>query len=230
LSSALASISPVGSTAVAPTLADVVNNHVLSQVQVEASLNALSELWDEIFDVFANEIAHVIDAKLEDALTKLNTDCERAAARLMHSSSTGQKRKLPNGVSLFSVNDPREGMADASSSLDTEDRERKRRRVSDVTGTELSLEDILNTIKVKMDKQTRSLETLNRENMQARLGLGSVSLHADVGVVLGTQLRATLHNQAPSTSGQSPHAPSILQRLSAEPNSTSHVPARSPGT
>ncbi|KAF8212258.1 hypothetical protein K438DRAFT_2010513 [Mycena galopus ATCC 62051] len=92
ISSALSKISASAATSVAPTLADIMLKHEQSKHRVEESYKALGGVWEQVFDVFVTEVAHVIDAGLQNAITTLKKESKHAVKEI------AEKRGPEHGV------------------------------------------------------------------------------------------------------------------------------------
>ncbi|KAJ7063283.1 hypothetical protein C8F01DRAFT_1132348 [Mycena amicta] len=145
ISSALSRISQAAATSVAPTLADIMLRHEQCKHRVDENFKALGGLWDEVFDVFCNEIARVLDSKLQDALGALENAGKRAWGEV-HDERTPERSS----------------------------HESKRRRISGSSvspsaGQDEEVEQILAQMKMKIDEQAYSLQVLTKENTEVRL-------------------------------------------------------------
>lgn len=188
ISSTLASISSVAAAAVSPTLENITRNLSQNESQVEDSLKALAQLWEEVFGVLATEIANVINVKLEAAIMKVNTECENALNRITALSSHKRKASIEVSESMSgSVNGWRKQESsnkndDFGSASDVDKRYSKRRRLLSTPSPNESIDqscgdfdvdsglnDIFQKIKTKMGKQAHSLALLNKENAQVCL-------------------------------------------------------------
>ncbi|KAF7338314.1 C3H1-type domain-containing protein [Mycena venus] len=176
ISSALSKISTSAATSVAPTLADIMLKHEQSKHRVEESYKALGGVWEQVFDVFVTEVVHVIDSRLQNAMTTLKNESERAvkeiaesAAGSLKSSTAGdsvvpydRKRARTRGPAEKENEDSRPGrgasrdrdhkrrrFASRSPSPDLHDR-RSSRHVGDS-----SIEGILTQMKMKIDLLTK---------------------------------------------------------------------------
>ncbi|KAJ6502570.1 hypothetical protein C8R45DRAFT_977025 [Mycena sanguinolenta] len=184
ISSALSKISASAATSVAPTLADIMLKHEQSKHRVEENFKALGGVWEQVFDVFVTEIAHVIDSGLQNAITVLKKETNTAIKEIAEYAAvslknyTGEsavpydrKRARPRGPAEKENEEARSGrgasrdrdhkrrrFASRSSSPDAHDRR------SSKHGGDASIEDILTQMKMKIDQQAASLHSLQKEN------------------------------------------------------------------
>ncbi|KAJ7097948.1 hypothetical protein B0H15DRAFT_823519 [Mycena belliarum] len=185
ISSALSKISSSAATSVAPTLADIMLKHEQSKHRAEESLKALGGAWEQVFDVFVTEIAHVIDARLQDAMTKLKTEGESTIIEIMAnapgprttngSASYDRKRARTRGPAEKENEESRSGRGASR------DRDHKRRRLASRSSSpashersgrpndDTSIEEILTQMKHKIDQQARSLQQLTKENSEVKI-------------------------------------------------------------
>ncbi|KAJ7709928.1 hypothetical protein B0H17DRAFT_1029833 [Mycena rosella] len=220
ISSALSKISTSAATSVAPTLADIMLKHEQCKHRAAESFKALGGVWEQVFDVFVSEVAHVIDARLQDAITTLKAEGEHAVKEIAGGAvgslkqttasdyvvSYDRKRARTRGPAEKENEESRSGrgpsrdrdhkrrrFASRSSSPDSHDRRSSRHNVDS------SIEDILTQMKHKIDQQAHSLQQLTKENSE-------VSFESIPGVEQLTrspyhQLKTTLkQTTVPSTS------------------------------
>ncbi|KAJ7343506.1 hypothetical protein DFH08DRAFT_229085 [Mycena albidolilacea] len=197
ISSALSKISASAATSVAPTLADIMLKHEHSKHRVEESYKALGGVWEQVFDVFVTEVAHVIDSGLQDAITTLKKESKYAIKEIADSAagslkSSGEivpfdrKRARTRGPAEKENEESRSGrgtsrdrdhkrrrFASRSSSPDAHDR-----RSSRHGGDSSSIEDILTQMKMKIDQQAHSLQALAKENSELKTTLKQTTVPA----------------------------------------------------
>ncbi|KAF7304865.1 C3H1-type domain-containing protein [Mycena kentingensis (nom. inval.)] len=113
ISSALSRISQAAATSVAPTLADIMLRHEQCKHRVDENFKALGGLWEEVFDVFVNEVVRVIDGKLENALVALKAEGETQALQLAATPSTGKRTREEDGVERSPLDKKRRRMGAA---------------------------------------------------------------------------------------------------------------------
>ncbi|KIM87051.1 hypothetical protein PILCRDRAFT_4280 [Piloderma croceum F 1598] len=195
LSSTLSEISTSAAKAVAPTLAGVIASRAKCKERVDNGLKTLGYLWEDIFDVFVQSVVGTIDGRLQDALISLKREGENAVSKVLASGSRSLKRKVGVSDSLSPYGQGRRGQSDTlkeathTSSEDYDDSEEvgdskshKRRRLAsmslvshqDEEEVRLKIEDVdasvlamLEDMKMKMDRQAKTVETLTQENNKA---------------------------------------------------------------
>ncbi|KAJ6596870.1 hypothetical protein DFH09DRAFT_1132962 [Mycena vulgaris] len=190
ISSALSKISPSAAHSVAPTLADIMLKHEQCKHRAEESFRALGGVWEQVFDVFVTEVAQVIDARLQDAMTTLKAEGEYAAKEIIASAagplkhsaasdsvvSHDRKRARTRGPAEKENEESRSGRGASR------DRDHKRRRFASRSSSpddrrsgrhnvDSSIEDILTQMKHKIDQQARSLQMLTKENSDLKTTL-----------------------------------------------------------
>ncbi|KAK7014881.1 C3H1-type domain-containing protein [Favolaschia claudopus] len=190
ISTALSKISASAANSVAPTLADIMLKHEQSKHRVEQSYKALGGVWEQVFDIFVKEIVQVIDCGLQNAITTIQRESDRAvkdvaeaAAGSVQVSTAGQgpldrKRARTRGPTEKENEDSRSGRGASrdrdhkrrrfesrSSSPDTRDRRSSRH------GGDFGVEDILTQMKMKIDQQAHSLQILAKENNELKTTL-----------------------------------------------------------
>ncbi|KAF7363425.1 C3H1-type domain-containing protein [Mycena sanguinolenta] len=184
ISSALSKISASAATSVAPTLADIMLKHEQSKHRVEESFKALGGVWEQVFDVFVTEVAHVIDSGLQNAITVLKKETNAAIKEIAEcaagplKNNTGEsmipydrKRARTRGPTEKENEESRPGRGASR------DRDHKRRRFASRSSSpdphdrrgskhngDASIEDILTQMKMKIDQQAASLHSLQKEN------------------------------------------------------------------
>lgn len=178
---------------VAPTLADITSHRALCKERVEKDLVDLELLWEEIFDVFVQGITPVLDKGVQDALSTLKTEGERASLKWVKEmdGSRQMKRKVtgtaptsssgsldPGSVSSqgYGENTPchKRRRLLVSSSFDDRADSESELKVDDKEDTFLSM---LQEMKSQIDSQAQNLKFLTEENSQVCF-LGSRSLSA----------------------------------------------------
>ncbi|KAJ7449787.1 hypothetical protein FB451DRAFT_1286545 [Mycena latifolia] len=189
ISSALSKISASAATSVAPTLADIMLKHEQCKHRAEESFRTLGGVWEQVFDVFVTEVAHVIDAKLQDAMTTLKREGEHAVKEIVTSaaaSRTASDSVFPYDRKRARTRGPTEKENEESRTgrPASQDRDHKRRRFASRSSSpdshdrrsgrhnaDSSIEDILTQMKHKIDQQARSLQQLTKENSELKTTL-----------------------------------------------------------
>ncbi|KAJ7273692.1 hypothetical protein B0H12DRAFT_1090642 [Mycena haematopus] len=163
ISSTLSKISASAATSVAPTLADIMLKQEQSKHRVEENYKALGGVWEQVFDVFVTEVAHVIDSGLQNAITTLKKETKYAIKevpeRRARTRGPGEKENEESRSRRGASRDrdhKRRRLASRSSSPDAHDQRRH--------GVDASIEDILTQMKMKIDQQAASLHSLQKEN------------------------------------------------------------------
>jgi hypothetical protein len=193
LSSTLSEISTSAAKAVAPTLAGVIASRAKCKERVENNLKTLGYLWEDIFDVFVQGVVGTIDSRLQDALISLKRERENAVSKVLASGSHSLKRKAgvsdslsPDGRGRLGQSDTLKEAAHTSSGGYDEgvgdSQSHKRRRLASISleshqdeeEVMLKIEDVdasvlamLEDMKMKMDRQAKTVETLTQENNKA---------------------------------------------------------------
>ncbi|KAJ7109354.1 hypothetical protein C8R44DRAFT_802299 [Mycena epipterygia] len=175
ISSALSKISASAATSVAPTLADIMLKHEQCKYRVEESFKALGGVWEQVFDVFVTEVVHVIDARLQDAMTTLKKEGEHAAKEIIANTAGSLKHSAASdSVVLYDKKRARtrgpaekENEETRSGRGASRDRDHKRRRFASRSSSpdsqdwrtgrqnDPSIEDILEKMKMKIDHLTK---------------------------------------------------------------------------
>jgi len=192
LSSTLSEISTSAAKAVAPTLAGVIASRAKCKERVVNDLKTLGYLWEDIFDVFVQGVVGSIDSRLQDALISLKREGENAVSKVLASGSP-LKRKAgvsdslsPDGRGRLGQSDTLKEAAHTSSGGYDEgvgdSQSHKRRRLASISleshqdeeEVMLKIEDVdasvlamLEDMKMKMDRQAKTVETLTQENNKA---------------------------------------------------------------
>ncbi|KAJ7685179.1 hypothetical protein DFH06DRAFT_1157713 [Mycena polygramma] len=192
ISTALSKISASAATSVAPTLADIMLRHEQCKHRVEESFKALGGVWEQVFDVFVTEVAHVIDSGLQNAITTLRKESEHVVKEIAENAAGSPKHNatadslLPYDRKRSRIRGPAEKENEESRSGRgaSRDRDHKRRRFASRSpspephdrrsarhGGDSSIEDILTQMKMKIDQQAHSLQILTKENSHVRFAL-----------------------------------------------------------
>ncbi|KAG5654538.1 hypothetical protein H0H81_001179 [Sphagnurus paluster] len=198
LSSTLAKVSPSAAAGVMPTLAEILLRHAQGKQRAEENLNAISGVWNQVFDLFVTEISRAIDAKLEEAIEKIRQQTElylvHRYAPLQISAPPRRTNDhdafSPKPVANFSQDDTRRSETSnfygkARGADDSRDfqHEQKRRRFSSVSPIpevkpqrsslklDSSMHEILTQMKTKIDAQAQSLQKLTKENTALKASL-----------------------------------------------------------
>lgn len=185
LSSKLSQVSHGGEKPVTPALAAVISNHGKCKEQIGQHIQELETLWASLFASLENEITKVIDNRMKAAVATLHREKEK----ILHSISN--QRLLPRTVidpgtrtrSAGETMTRKDGRAealmmdhDAESTIiipGPEDPPAFKRRRTEVEfgvrqeDMDLGLKELLQAMKVQMDKQTEAIERFTRENQHA---------------------------------------------------------------
>ncbi|KAF9053654.1 hypothetical protein BDZ89DRAFT_1125384 [Hymenopellis radicata] len=161
ISATLSKVSNSAAAAVAPNLAEILLNHAHIKNSLDQDLNAIGQIWQEIFLAVTKEVGSVINVSLQQAIVTLDARVETAVnaavSRIpgLPRSTAGKQDNVLN-VSKR----PREN--DEDSVVD------KRRRLDTKKRSLTSTEDILQEMKLKLDQQMASIHTLTKENNELK--------------------------------------------------------------
>ncbi|KAJ7452447.1 hypothetical protein B0H11DRAFT_292344 [Mycena galericulata] len=196
ISSALSKISSASAASVAPTLADIMLKHEQCKHRVEESFRALGGVWEQVFDVFVTEVVHVIDARLQNAITAIKNEGEHAVKDVM-ANTAGSLKHSPASDSVLPLDRKRartrgpaekENEDSRSGGEVSRDRDHKRRRFASRSSSpdshdrrstrhgESGIEDILMKMKMKIDQQAESLQILAKENNELKTTLKQTTI------------------------------------------------------
>ncbi|KAH7930796.1 hypothetical protein BV22DRAFT_34661 [Leucogyrophana mollusca] len=210
LSSQLSETAPSAAKAIAPALLAVTVSHSQCKERVDLDVKELDSLWGELFSVFADGIAKVVETSLQGALEALHQERDLISAQLS-AQSISLKRKANDAATDMGMMDEtfasklatkEEELSYAgtdSASVHTgqdlpDSSERKRRRlIAYPNGTtepkqnalDSSIKEMFEGLTSQMAEQTRALKMLAQENRQLKYE------HIGRG------------NQCPSSSGRS---------------------------
>lgn len=192
LSSELSRAVPDAAMAVTPALATVITGHTRTRERLENHMEELETLWKALFSMLEGDISKAIDSRLEQAMTLLGNERDSAlrvitrSQRLVgdrpHDGITGP-RQWTDGWretatdrtttlserSTISVN----GGPTINASPEETRHQAGSTSLSLVPTQEadlgMSLRVVLEDMKLQMDRQTRAIELLAKENLQVRL-------------------------------------------------------------
>lgn len=189
LSSELSRAVPDAAMAVTPALATVITGHTRTRERLENHVEELETLWKTLFSVLESDISKVIDSRLEQAITLLDkerdsalrviTRSQRRVGERLHDGTTGP-RQWPDGcretatdrTTTLSERSPI--VVNSGSAINASPEERRHHggstslslvptREGDLGTT---LRSVLEDMKTQMDRQTRAIELLAKENLQ----------------------------------------------------------------
>lgn len=189
ISSSLSRINATAASAVAPTMADILLKHAQYKQRIDDDCRALGNVWEQVIESFMTEIIHIVEAKIEDALLPLRNGAVQAARHIIGVSNGDLKRTLGENA-LASLAEEFETADKENKDRRSEherdpSRDHKRRRVgasnpstpaqqgvrsrTESSGDQNSnIGDILSQMKLKIDQQAQSLQTLAKENNEVR--------------------------------------------------------------
>ncbi|KAH7889714.1 hypothetical protein F5I97DRAFT_577375 [Phlebopus sp. FC_14] len=192
LSSDLSNAAPTTAMAVIPALASVITSHAKCKDGVEQRIRELDSLWSSLFSALEDDISKLISSRLHDAIATLHKKRDDICQSLAHTAPLKRKPDEPRSEMQSShepsswknsAADGRKTYSERSAvSVDTDSvlhgsPGQKRRRISslsvpmakpahEVIGTDLK--EILAAMRLQMDKQTRAIEHLAKENHKPR--------------------------------------------------------------
>lgn len=167
--------------------------HAQCKQRLDLDLQTLKGISEQIFDVLVAEVVGTMDRGLQNALDKIKLEGERLVQQSRQISVVPPKRKHKVEQTLSEHDDRRRERYAESEKQNTrsghgheDSRDLKRRRLSPVNrssspeqhqdprlelhpGMPSSLDDILNQMKLKIEQQTYSLESLTKENHEVTI-------------------------------------------------------------
>lgn len=168
ISATLSKVSNSAAASVAPNLAEILLNHAQTQSRLDQGLNAIGQVWGEVFGRVGKEITAAIDGSLESAKAALQIEAERAVQSSLlrnrasdeheRSSSTQIKRQREREREHY------------------EDRYDKRRKPNDWVGdvrdmaapTPSTTDVALEKLQHMLNEQLTSIQLLTKENKEVR--------------------------------------------------------------
>lgn len=158
LSSTLAKVSTSAAASVAPALANIVQNRALYEAHVEEELNALSHIWEDVFQAFVRGVGNAMDVSLQEAISTLKKEGEKVCADVQQIKDRDRKKRREEDD-------------------DRTERDRKRRRIELEDGQVLEksrvssrpdnrIGDMYVEMKLKLDRQAQKLDQLTKENSE----------------------------------------------------------------
>jgi hypothetical protein len=187
LSNTLSKVSSPAAEAVAPTLTEIMKSHSIAKDRVARDMEAVAQVWEDIFLGFMSRISEGIDVRLRGALVALKNEKDNAL------TSPGSNKRLGKSNSFGNEEEPQFIQVASSSACSGfeggELRHSKRRRLSSIPSEEgavdppsgnvgpieanmsHSIRTILEVMKQKIDTQAHTLDALSRENNQVVCGL-----------------------------------------------------------
>lgn len=185
LSSMLSKTSSNVSTAITPTLADILLRHAQSKQRTEDNITAISGVWNKVFDLLASDISRTVDSMLAGAVKKVTEAADLASQSILSEASTWiekqQQERLADASGKLCEDHVRNHFSNyrviKEGEMDSR-RDPKRRRVSNISPSpdimytpvksivkmEQSMHEILSQMKSKIDEQAQSLHELVKEN------------------------------------------------------------------
>ncbi|KAG9318462.1 hypothetical protein JVU11DRAFT_553 [Chiua virens] len=193
LSSQLSRAVPGAAMAVTPALATVITGHTRTRERVEHHVSELEALWKALFSTLEDDISKAIDSRLEQAMTLLDKDRANVIQAIMRSQKPVSERlsEGTTGPRQRTDTSTREAASDRTAflseggtlSLNSKpakdgSAEEARHHVGPTSlslvptqeadlGTSLRI--VLEDMKMQMDRQTRAIELLAKENQTLQL-------------------------------------------------------------
>jgi hypothetical protein len=160
ISATLSQISASAGLAVSPKLKAIAAGNAQTKERSDKTMAALGETWDQVFDLFVTEVGEVIERRLEEAIDSMKTQGELLISRMEASSSSSAMKRNISEV----VWSDDEGRGES----ELLEREHKRRRPEQhpLDTESSSIDVILQQMKLKVDQQTRSMQSLAKENSE----------------------------------------------------------------
>lgn len=191
-SSELSRAVPGAAMAVTPALATVINGHTRTRERLENHVEELETLWKTLFSMLESDIYKVIDSRLEQAMSLLDKERD-SALRVITRSQRLIGDRLYDGMS--GSRQWSDGWRETATDRTTTLSERSAIFVNDGPGMNVSPEEsrhhggsasqslvptqdgdigtslriVLEGMKLQMDRQTRAIELLAKENLQVCL-------------------------------------------------------------
>ncbi|KIJ69442.1 hypothetical protein HYDPIDRAFT_106058 [Hydnomerulius pinastri MD-312] len=193
LSSELSRAPPTAAMAVTPALAAVITSHAKTKDRVEDGIRELELLWKTLFTTLEDDISKVVDTRLQDAIATLHkerddilqamTRCTsrkgdepRGETPISHVPIDNWRELAPEGTMSFSE---RSAVSIDVVPVPSGSSGQKLRRIASPSPSLVvpkqeedggsSLKDVLESMKFQMDRQTRAIELLAKENQQVRI-------------------------------------------------------------
>ncbi|KAG8217498.1 hypothetical protein J3R82DRAFT_5646 [Butyriboletus roseoflavus] len=188
LSSELSRAVPDAAMAVTPALAAVITDHTRTRERLENHVEELETLWKTLFSVLESDISKVIDSRLERAMTLLDRERD-SALRVITRSQRPIGDRLHDGTRQW-PDGRRETATDRTTTLSERSSifvnggpainaspEETRHHGGPTSLSLVSTQEgdlgttlriVLEDMKMQMNKQTRAIELLAKENLQLK--------------------------------------------------------------
>ncbi|KAF9069656.1 hypothetical protein BDP27DRAFT_1325147 [Rhodocollybia butyracea] len=196
ISATLTKISPASAASVSGPIAEIMLHHAQSKERLDESYSLLGAAWEKVFDGLIAEFSSNLENRLQVALSCLQNEAETAMDGIRVRSSQLKPRMSMSPERVSDGKRPRGDVDYTPGTAKQEqhgygsgDRDPKRRKVADsrspdpqqggsgvgITNSvvKISLDDILNQMKIKIDQQSASLQTLTQENAELKSKLQS---------------------------------------------------------
>ncbi|KAJ3977768.1 hypothetical protein EV361DRAFT_532163 [Lentinula raphanica] len=196
ISTTLAKISASSAASVAGPIADILLAHAQSKERLDENFRLLGAAWEKVFNSFMVEFSTGLENKLQAALASVKNEA-RLALNSNHSESQslkrrsdristspeperqGDRRSINRRQNRDQNSSPARGrsstrdykrrrLASSSRSYSRESRQNKGETAARPSMAQVSLDDILNQMKMKIDQQTDSLQKLSKENEELK--------------------------------------------------------------
>lgn len=159
ISTTLAKVSNSAAAAVAPNLAEILLDHAHTKNRLDQGLNAVGQVWQEIFLAVTKEVGKVIDSSLQQALVALRTEAVTAVNAAI-TQAPELPTKFPRGAGSLS------DLSTKRQREDDEDRPSDKRFKIDEYGSlrRTSTDERLQEMQLKLEQQLTSINILTKEN------------------------------------------------------------------
>ena len=168
ISATLSKVSNSAAASVAPNLAEILLNHAQTQSRLDQGLNAIGQVWGEVFGRVGKEITAAIDGSLESAKAALQIEAERAVqSSLLRNRASDEHERSKSTQIKRQREREREHY---------EDRYDKRRKPNDWVGdvrdmaapTPSTTDVALEKLQHMLNEQLTSIQLLTKENKEVR--------------------------------------------------------------
>ncbi|KAJ3998179.1 hypothetical protein F5050DRAFT_1275176 [Lentinula boryana] len=196
ISTTLAKISASSAASVAGPIADILLAHAQSKERLDENFRLLGSAWEKVFNSFMVEFSMGLENRLQAALASvkneaeialnsikagtnslkrrsdrisMSPDPEQQGGRRSRDHRSNEEHNSSYGRGRSSTRDyKRRKLAPSSRSYSRDSRRDRGEAESRTSIAQISLDDILNQMKMKIDQQTVSLQHLSKENEELK--------------------------------------------------------------
>ncbi|KAE9400793.1 hypothetical protein BT96DRAFT_975141 [Gymnopus androsaceus JB14] len=175
---------PSATAAVAGPIADLILTHAQSKERLDENFRLLGAAWEKVFNSLLADFSLSLENRLQTALSSVKNEAENAMGQLKRrrvSMSPEQEARSK----ADSHHEAKENEHSSSGYAHSSARDSKRRKVAGQSRSaspdprqkdethrpsvvKISLDDILNQMKMKIDQQSSCLQSLSKENEELK--------------------------------------------------------------